>query len=106
MNVAGHYTRSTENGITASTTQTQGQQPLTKDINEIDVCANVNDVVTLPSAVLGRVVNVINTGIQTLQVYCASGEVLNEFANSSTSINTYASAIFVCYETGYWWTQI
>ena len=100
-----YYLRSTENGITASTTQEQGQQPLTKDISEIDVCENVNDVVTLPSAIEGRVINIINTGVQTLQVFPASGDYMNLVLDTSTTVNTYASSIFVCYKTGYWWKQ-
>ena len=38
--------RSSGATITASTTQTQGQQPLTVDINEVSVVANDDDVVT------------------------------------------------------------
>src|SRR5574343_591580 len=39
---------SADAGITASTTQTQGQRPLTANINEIATCANANDTVTAP----------------------------------------------------------
>lgn len=62
-----------EVGITASTTQSQGQQPLTKGMNQVSVVANVNDVVTLPAAAAGRMVYVVNDGANALQVFPASG---------------------------------
>lgn len=61
-------------GITASVTQTQGQQPLTDDVNEVSVVANANDVVTLPPVIGGRRVWVINNGANTLQIFPASGD--------------------------------
>ena len=60
--------------ITASTTQTQGQMPLTAEVNRVTVCANADDVVTLPSAAVGRTCVVINQGAQQLQVFPASGD--------------------------------
>lgn len=62
-------------GITASTTQTQaGGTALTKTYNQISVCANSNDAVTLPAAVLGRHCYVMNSGAQTCKVFPAVGD--------------------------------
>ncbi|MHC5053630.1 MAG: DUF2793 domain-containing protein [Planctomycetota bacterium] len=69
--------RSVEAGITASTTQSQGQQPLTKDVNEVSTVANANDVVTLPGAEAGRELVLINNGANTLQVFPASGDAID-----------------------------
>jgi hypothetical protein len=75
------------NGITASTTQTQGQMPLTAELNEVTVCANANDVVTLPAAAPGRRCVVINDGANTLQVFPASGdEIHNLGVDASTTV--------------------
>jgi len=61
--------------ITASVTQTQGQQQLTKVMNEVGVVANANDVVTMPlqldisGSPGGDHVYIKNNGANTLQVF-------------------------------------
>jgi len=61
--------------ITASITQTQGQQQLTKVMNEVSVVANANDVVTMPlqldisGSPGGDHVYIKNNGANTLQVF-------------------------------------
>jgi hypothetical protein len=92
-----------ENGITASTTQTQGKCILTHDINEISVCANDNDVCTLPDAIPGLRVTVINDGAKILQIFPFSGDQIdNAGANISTTLATTKSAVFESYKPGYW----
>lgn len=92
-----------ESGITASVTQTQGKQILTHDINEISVCATTSDVVTLPDAIPGLSVTVINNGLQTLQVFPFSGDYIDAGAvNASTTLATTKSAIFQSYKSGHW----
>ena len=66
--------RSVESGITAATTQSQGQGPLTREINHVGTVANANDVVTLPAAFLGAHCVIYNRGANTLQVFPASGD--------------------------------
>lgn len=95
-------TRSTTASITASTTQTQGQQPLTTDVNEISVCANLNDTVTLPSALAGRSCLVINNGAQTLKVFPASGDNLGAGLNTSTTIVSGSRKLFVAFDSTNW----
>jgi hypothetical protein len=76
-----------ETGITASTTQTQGQRPLTAALNVVTVCANANDTVTLPGASASRSCTVVNQGAQTLRVYPASGDSIDALgANTATTI--------------------
>ncbi len=73
-------------GITASTTQSQGQGALVTEVNEISTVANDGDTVTLPSAIAGIMVLVINNGINTLQIFPASGDNLGAGANASEEL--------------------
>lgn len=91
--------RSVTAGITASTTQSQGNGALTTDINEISTCANANDTVTLPSAIAGRHCLVINNGAQTLQVFPASGDNLGAGVNTSTTITAGSRKLFVAFDS-------
>ena len=91
---------STQSGITASTTQTQGQQPLTRTINEISTCANANDVVTAPALEAGMPLTVINNGAQTLDVFPASGDDLGGGVDTAVSITAGNLAKFECYTDG------
>lgn len=95
-------TFSVERGITASTTQTQGKGGLTHDINEIAVCANANDTVTLMRCHPGYRVTVINNGAQDLQIFPASGDNLGGGVNVATTLATTKSAIFESYSDGNW----
>jgi hypothetical protein len=99
-NVGFH--RSILAGITASTTQTQGNGALTRDINEISTCANLNDTVTLPAAQAGRYCLVINNGAQTLQVFPASGDNLGAGLNLSTTIVAGSRKMFIAFDTTNW----
>lgn len=93
---------STASGITASTTQTQGQGGLANDVNQVSTVANTNDVVTLPVASTGRTCVVINDGAQTLQVYPASGDNLGAGLNTSTTIAAGAAKRFVSWDNDNW----
>lgn len=94
--------RTTAAGLTASTTQTQGQGALTADINEVATVANANDVRTLPAALAGRHCLVINNGANTLQVFPASGDDLGAGVNTSTTITSGSRKLFVAYDTTNW----
>ena len=61
---SGFVARSVTAGITASVTQTQGQGALTTEFNQVSVCANANDTVTLPAAAAGRVCIIVHNGAQ------------------------------------------
>ena len=72
-------------GLTASTNQTQGQGALTAQVNEISTVANDGDTVTLPSAVTGIEIEIINNGANTLRIFPASGDDLGLGTGASTS---------------------
>jgi hypothetical protein len=65
-------------GIVASTNQTQGQQPLTTDYNLVETVANPYDTVTLRPAVAGSDQIVGNAGANSLLIYPASGDIIND----------------------------
>ena len=90
-------------GITASTTQTQGQQPLTADVNEISVVSNANDTVTLPSApAYSRTITVINNGANTLQIFPASGDNLGAGVDTSTTLASGSNVRYTNYNNTNW----
>jgi hypothetical protein len=75
-------------GITAGTTQTQGGGfQLLSSYNEVSTVATTNDTVVLPTAVAGRVVEIINNGANTLQIFPASGDDLGNGADAATTLN-------------------
>ena len=100
--MGGYVRRKSTVGITASTTQIIGNGPLTSDINQISVCVNLNDTVTLPVDQIGREVYVYNDGAQTLQVFPASGDDLGGGAGISTTIVAGGWKRFQCYKAGFW----
>lgn len=81
--------------ITASVTQTQGQQPLVSSYNIVTVVATANNAVTLPSAITGQIVRVKNEGANTLQVFPALGDSVNNGAVDASV--TQATATFFMY---------
>lgn len=88
VKLTGNLERSVTAAVTASTTHTQGgATALTADINNVSVCANVDDAVKLPSAVAGMTVVVINNGAQQLRIWPASGD------NLGTGVDTVRAAL-------------
>lgn len=89
-------TGATQNTITASTTQSQGQMALTKGYftYRVTTVGNANDVVTLPQPELGVEIKVINKGANTLQIYPASGDDLGAGLNTSVTLAAGATARF------------
>lgn len=73
-------------GITASTTQTQGQGQLLSSHNEVATVANANDTVTAPVAVAGRTLTILNNGANTLQVFPSTGDDLGAGVNTAITI--------------------
>lgn len=90
-------------GLTASTTQTQGQGVLTAVINQVSVCANANDVRTLPAARVGLLCVVANDGAQTLQLFPASGDAIDAGSvNASTTIATGKRRLLMALDSTTW----
>jgi hypothetical protein len=103
--VDGAIGRGYQNAIVASTTQTQGQGALTKDINIVGTVANANDTVTLPSAAPGMEVFIRNNGAQTLKIFPASGDNINATGvNTAVTLASGASATYRCADTTNWYS--
>lgn len=92
-------------GLTASTTQTQGNGALISSYNEVATVANVNDTVTLIQASGGRHCLVINNGANTLQIFPASGDDLGSGVNVATTIASGVNVYFFAIN-GTNWEQI
>jgi len=92
----------TDIGITASTTQTQGQQPLIGKYNEISVVANTDDVITLPAAQAGISAIVRNNGANRLQIFPASGDDLGNGVNNSVKMQPLECVAFFCIDADNW----
>ena len=91
-------------GITASTTQSQGQGALTSEVNEVATVANASDVVTLPTAVAGLRVIIINNGANTLQIFPASGDDLGAGVDTSTTLASGSNVDLAAYDATNWET--
>jgi len=101
---AGFKLHYTESGITASTTQSQGQGPITREINEVSAVANIGDTVTLPTAEIGKRCVILNNGANALRIFPASGDNLG--AGADTQMTTDLAAgdmiVFFAYDATNW----
>lgn len=91
-------------GITANVVQNQGNTPLTTILNEISVCANVGDVVTLPTAVAGLKCRIINNGANALGIFPAAGDDLGAGVNVRRAADLAAGSnlYYETYDTTNW----
>lgn len=94
--------RKTTATITADTGSAQGDGPLTANINEISVCANAGDAVTLPTAVAGMEIVVINNGANASDVFPATGADLGAGANTAASLAAGAAIRYTAFDTLTW----
>lgn len=99
---AGAIKRSIDATITASTTQTQGQFPLTKDISRVSAVANANDTVTMAAAAAGLTKVIINDGANTLQVFPASGDNLGAGLNMAITMAAGSVGMWIAYDATNW----
>jgi len=91
--------------VTASVTQTQGQQALVGELVVVTTVANANDVVTLPAASIGAKIKVINQGANTLQVFPASGDDIDGGAtDASVTIAPSTSSTFQAIDAASWYS--
>lgn len=93
---------SVTSGLTASTTQSQGQGALTRNVNEVSTVANPNDARTLPSAVAGIECVIINNGANTLQIFPASGDNLGTGVDTSEELERNETVKYVAYDDTNW----
>jgi hypothetical protein len=103
-----------QDALTAGTTQTAaGGTKITSSLATFSTVANVNDAATLPAALPGMQVTVINNGVQTLQVFAltaalggaAGGDKINAAATAITMAGPPTVLLFYCTALGQWWTK-
>lgn len=94
--------RAVVSGITASTTQTQGEGLLTGDINVVSTVVNNNDTVTLTSAIAGLTIVIINQGDKRLQIFPFAGDDLGQGLDNSIIINAGTVIVFYSADDTNW----
>lgn len=77
LSVAGFIINSVTEGIVANLNSSQGDTPLISGLNEISVVSFPGDAVTLPTAVPGLEIKVINNGVNSADVFPSSGDNIN-----------------------------
>lgn len=94
----------TQDGITASTTQTQlGGVVINAAFTNVSTATN-NDAVTLPAAVPGRSLTIVNSSGQTIQVFPGVGDKVGaNSANAAITEATARSLTLICTLKGVWW---
>jgi hypothetical protein len=90
-------------GVTADTGSSQGDGAITKSITQISVCASAGDAVTLPTAVAGTIIMVMNDGAEAADVFPASSDNINEAgANTAYSLAVNKNAMFIAHDATHW----
>lgn len=95
---------STENAVTASTTQTQAGGTVLRAAVSRVTSANASDAVTLGfAATAGQRFTIINDSGQTIQLFPRSGDKLNDAnANAAVSIADNTVSHYACPVAGLW----
>lgn len=103
-----------QDGLTAGTTQTAaGGTAITSSLATFATVANTNDAATLPPALAGMQVTVINNGANTLKVFSATaalggaagGDKINNAQTNITMASPPTILLFYCTALGQWWTK-
>lgn len=100
---SGLVKRSVSAAITATSPGVQGDNILVSDINEVSVVGTAADAVTLPSAVAGMEIFIINNdGADALEIWPYSGDDLGAGHNTATSLIAGSNITFVAYDSDHW----
>jgi hypothetical protein len=89
-------------GITATNPGVQGDSPLTTALNEVSTVANANDAVTLPSAVAGLEITIINNGANQLEIWPASGDNAGGGVDTAVTLAAGSNVTYVAYDATNW----
>lgn len=100
--IAYPTTLSTTAGITASTSQSQGNGALSSQLNQISTVGNADDVVTLPAAFAGLICIIDNDGANVLQIFPASGDDLGAGVNLSVQLEPNEAVEFTAFDSTNW----
>ena len=82
LTVGGNYIRSVATGISAAGSVQGDATAITKDINVVSTVSSGQGVI-LPTAVAGMVIIINNTSANTLNVYPATGAIINSLATNA-----------------------
>ena len=89
--------------VTANTGSVQGNNPISTMFYEIATCANPGDSCTLPVAVAGQLVIVVNNGAQSADIFPASGDKIDGGSvNVAFALASGANALFICQDGTDW----
>jgi hypothetical protein len=101
--ISGILQHSVTVGQTANTGSIQGNNAITTEFYEISVCANPGDSCTLPVAVAGQLIIVVNNGAQSADVFPASGDKIDGGSvNVAFALASGANALFICQDGTDW----
>lgn len=91
-------------GITADVGQAQLDGQLTAILNEVSVCANESDCVTLPTAVAGLKCKIINNGANGVRIWPFTGDDLGPGVNAQRAANlaTLTNTYYEAYDATHW----
>lgn len=94
----------TYDALMASTTQTQaGGTKLRHGMNVV-ATANGSDAVTLPAAIVGSIIVLVNHSGQTVTLFPPVGGAINAAgANNSVSVANVTTSIYVCTSANQYW---
>ena len=89
-------------GITADVGSAQGDGVLTSSYNEISVCVNIGDAVTLPLAIAGYKVTIINNGAQSCDVFPANGNDCGGGVNTAVALAAGSNITYFAFDATNW----
>ena len=92
----------TISGITADIGSSQGDGQLTAPFNEISVCANAGDAVTMPDAIKGHPITIINNGVNACDVFPSTGDDLGAGVNTAVSLAAGSNITYFPYDNTNW----
>lgn len=88
--------------ITAASPGNQGDALLINEFNIVKTVGAPNDAVTLPGAVLGRSVTIINKGANTLEIWPSAGHDLGNGLNIADTLAAGATATYLAVSSTAW----
>lgn len=94
--------KSTTAGITADVGSVQGGSPLISELNEVSVCANIGDAVTLRFAKPGLTQTIINNGANACDVFPENNDNIGAGTNIAISLAAGSSVTYAAYSTANW----
>ena len=92
-------------GLTADVGSVQGGNALTFEINEISTCANPGDATTLPAAVAGLEITILNNGASATDVFPAAGDDCGAGVNAAVSLAAGANITYLCLDGTTWFAK-